>query len=607
MCGIIGIASNKPVSINIINSLKKLEYRGYDSAGLATLTDDSINEKKCSGRVEELEKILFKAPSNGNIGIGHVRWATHGVPNIINAHPHSSEQVSVVHNGIIENSDEIKRELVSKGLKFKSQTDTEVITLLITEALKEKENDPLKSVYKTLKKLKGSFALGIIFKNFSNIIIGARRGSPLAVGYSKEENYIGSDSYALKSMTNKISYLDDGELCVLTKDQISFYDESLKKVNKKIHTMSESETAIDKGEYKHFMLKEIYEQPITIKNCISEYVDSLKKNINIINFPIEPNNINKIVLVGCGTAYNSCLTAKYWFEELTTTDVEIDIASEFRYRKLKFNSKNLYIFVSQSGETADTAAALDLCKKNNVKTCSIVNVIESTIARNSDWVLPIHAGTEIGVASTKAFLGQLTVLYILCLKIAIVRKDIDERKYEKNINNLKKLPEAIKECINIESNVQLMAKEFLSAKGSMFLGRGSSFPIALEGALKLKELSYLHAEGYPAGEMKHGPLALIEEGLPVIILAPKDKYFEKTLSNMQEVIARGGKILFITDNKKNSLNENIRFGLRVPYLDNLLSPILLTLPLQLLAYHVALLKNCDVDKPRNLAKSVTVE
>ena len=605
MCGIIGIASNKPVSINIINSLKKLEYRGYDSAGLATLTEDNINEKKCSGRVEELEKILFKTPSNGNIGIGHVRWATHGVPNIVNAHPHSSEQVSVVHNGIIENSDEIKRELVSKGLKFKSQTDTEVITLLITESLKE--NEPLKSVYKTLKKLKGSFALGIIFKNFSNIIIGARRGSPLAVGYSKEENYIGSDSYALKSMTNKISYLDDGELCVLTKDQISFYDESLKKINKKIHTMSESETAIDKGEYKHFMLKEIYEQPITIKNCISEYVDSLKKNINIINFPIEPNNINKIVLVGCGTAYNSCLTAKYWFEELTTIDVEIDIASEFRYRKLKFNSKNLYIFVSQSGETADTAAALDLCKKNNVKTCSIVNVIESTIARNSDWVLPIHAGTEIGVASTKAFLGQLTVLYILCLKLAIVRKDIDERTYEKNINNLKKLPEAIQECINIESNVQLMAKEFLSAKGSMFLGRGSSFPIALEGALKLKELSYLHAEGYPAGEMKHGPLALIEEGLPVIILAPKDKYFEKTLSNMQEVIARGGKILFITDNKKDSLNENIRFGLRVPHLDNLLSPILLTLPLQLLAYHVALLKNCDVDKPRNLAKSVTVE
>jgi len=606
MCGIIGIASNKPVSINIINSLKKLEYRGYDSAGLATLADNIINEKKCSGRVEELEKILFKTPSNGNIGIGHVRWATHGVPNIVNAHPHSSEQVSVVHNGIIENSDELKQELETKGINFKSQTDTEVVTLLINEALNE--NKPLESVFKTLKKLKGSFALGIIFKDFPNIIIGARRGSPLAVGYSKEENYIGSDSYALKSMTNKISYLDDGELCVLTKDEVSFYDANLKKVNKKTITLSESEDTNDKGEYKHFMLKEIVEQPDTVKNCIDEYVDSLKKNINILNFPIEPQNINKIILIGCGTAYNSCLTAKYWFEELTSIDVEIDIASEFRYRKLKFNSNNLYIFVSQSGETADTAAALDICKKNNVKTCSIVNVIESTIARNTDWVLPIHAGMEIGVASTKAFLGQLTVLYILCLKLAFVRKDIDEKMYIKNISNLKKLPEQIKKCIKkSESVIQVMAKEFISAKGSMFLGRGSSFPIAMEGALKLKELSYLHAEGYPAGEMKHGPLALIEEGLPVIVIAPKDKYFEKTISNMQEVIARGGKILFITDNKKESLNENIRFGLRVPHIDNFLSPILLTLPLQILAYHVALLKNCDVDKPRNLAKSVTVE
>ena len=605
MCGIIGIASSKPVSINIINSLKKLEYRGYDSAGLATLTHNRINEKKCSGRVEELEKILFKTPSKGNIGIGHVRWATHGVPNFINAHPHSSEQVSVVHNGIIENSDEIKKDLESKGIKFKSQTDTEVVTLLITESLKNEQ--PLESVFKTLKQLKGSFALGIIFKNFPDIIIGARRGSPLAVGYSTEENYIGSDSYALKSMTNKISYLDNGELCVLTKDHVNFYDESLKKINKKIYTMSENESKADKGEYKHYMLKEIFEQPNTVKNCISEYVDSTKKNINVLNFSIEPQNINKIILIGCGTAYNSCLTAKYWFEELCSVDVEVDIASEFRYRKLKFNPKNLYIFVSQSGETADTAAALDICKKNNVKTCSIVNVIESTIARNSDWVLPIYAGTEIGVASTKAFLGQLTVLYILCLKLAFERKDIDVNTYTKNIINLKKLPEAIKKCINNENSVQLMAKEFISAKGSMFLGRGSSFPIALEGALKLKELSYLHAEGYPAGEMKHGPLALIEEGLPVIILAPKNKYFEKTISNMQEVIARGGKILFITDNKKDSLNENIRFGFRVPHLDNLLSPILLTLPLQMLAYHVALLKNCDVDKPRNLAKSVTVE
>ena len=605
MCGIIGIASSKPVSLNIINSLKKLEYRGYDSAGLATLVNNEINEKKCSGRVDELEKILFKSPSKGNLGIGHVRWATHGVPNIVNAHPHSSDIVSVVHNGIIENSDEIKKNLELQGIKFKSQTDTEVITLLITEALKN--NDPLEAVSTTLKKLKGSFALGIIFKNYNDIIIGARRGSPLAVGYSNDENYLGSDSYALKTMTNKISYLEDGDLCILSKDKVEFYDLKKNKINKKIYILSNDENTSDKGDYKNFMSKEIFEQPTTAKNCINEYIDVLKKDINIYNFPIIPEKINKIILIGCGTAYHSCLVAKYWFEELTTLEIEIDIASEFRYRKLRFNSNNLYIFVSQSGETADTSAALDLCKKNNVKTCSIVNVVESTIARNSDWVLPIHAGPEIGVASTKAFLGQMLVLYILCLKIAKTRNDINEKVYQDNIKNLKILPEAIKECLKIESSVQVMAKEFLDAKGSMFLGRGLSFPIALEGALKLKELSYLHAEGYPAGEMKHGPLALIEEGLPVIVIAPKDKYFEKTISNMQEVIARGGKILFITDKKKELINENIRFGIRVPSIDNLLSPILLTIPLQLLAYHVALLKNCDIDKPRNLAKSVTVE
>ena len=605
MCGIIGIASNKPVSINIVNSLKKLEYRGYDSAGIATLKNNLINEKKCSGRVDELEKILFKNPTDGNIGIGHVRWATHGVPNIINAHPHSSENVSVVHNGIIENSDDLKKELELKGAKFKSDTDTEVITLLITEELKKSE--PLKSVFRTIKKLKGSFALGIIFKDFSDIIIGARRGSPLAVGYSNKENYLGSDSYALKSMTNKISYLDDGELCMLSKDNVSFYDSNEKKINKKIHIVSDDENNSDKGDYKNFMSKEIFEQPLTAKKCVSEYIDSLKKDINIYNFPLDPKKIKKIILIGCGTAYHSCLVAKYWLEELTTIDIEIDIASEFRYRNLKFGSNNLYIFVSQSGETADTAAALDICKKNNVKTCSVVNVVESTIARNSDWVLPIHAGPEIGVASTKAFLGQLIVLYILSLKISLMREDINKTEYVKKIENLEKLSDSIKKTLSLETNIQLMAKEFLNARGSMFLGRGSSFPIALEGALKLKELSYLHAEGYPAGEMKHGPLALIEEGLPVIVIAPKDKYFEKTLSNMQEVISRGGKIFFITNIKKDSISENIRFGIRVPHLDELLSPILLAVPLQLLAYHVALLKNCDIDKPRNLAKSVTVE
>ncbi len=605
MCGIIGIASNKAVSTNIINSLKKLEYRGYDSAGLATLDNNVINEKKCSGRVEHLEKILFKSPNLGNLGIGHVRWATHGIPNEVNAHPHSSDVVSVVHNGIIENSNELKRELESKKLEFKSQTDTEVITLLITQELKS--NKPIDAVFNTLKKLKGSFALGIIFKNHKDIIIGARRGSPLAVGFSKDENYLGSDSYALKSMTNKISYLDDGDLCVLTKNNVDFYDVKMNKINKKVFILSEDENITEKGDYKNYMSKEIFEQPNTVKTCINEYVDSLRENINFYNFPLKPDLINKIILIGCGTAYHSCLVAKYWFEEFTSIDVEIDIASEFRYRNIKFSDKNLYIFVSQSGETADTAAALDLCKKNNVKTCSIVNIVESTIARNSDWVLPIYAGPEIGVASTKAFMGQMLVLYMLSLKIAKIREDLNEKDYKEKIKNLINLPSLVKKCLNTENKIQIIAKDFLNAKGSMFLGRGTSFPIASEGALKLKELSYLHAEGYPAGEMKHGPLALIEDGLPVIIIAPKDKYYEKTISNMQEVIARGGKILLITDYKIDILNENVRFGIRVPFVENSLSPFLLTVPLQLLAYHVALLKNCDIDKPRNLAKSVTVE
>ena len=605
MCGIIGIASNKSVSMNIINSLKKLEYRGYDSAGLATLNNNEINEKKCSGRVEQLEKILFKTSAEGNLGIGHVRWATHGVPNTINAHPHSTEIVSVVHNGIIENSNDLKKQLELKGLKFKSQTDTEVITLLLTNELIT--HQPLDAVHKTLKQLKGSFALGIIFKNFEDIIIGARRGSPLAVGYSKDENYLGSDSYALKTMTNKISYLDDGDICVLTKDNVSFYDVKKNKINKEVFILSDDKNISDKGDYKNFMSKEIFEQPITAKNCIHEYVDKIRDDINFYNFPIKPQSINKIVLVGCGTAYHSCLVAKYWFEAFTSLNIETDIASEFRYRNVRFNKNNLYLFVSQSGETADTAAALDLCKKNGIKTCSIVNVVESSIARNSDWVLPIHAGPEIGVASTKAFIGQMLVIYMLCLKISDLRGDMKKKDYQKKIGNIKKLPDLLERCLKVEDKIQLVAKDFLDSKGSMFLGRGTSFPIALEGALKLKELSYLHAEGYPAGEMKHGPLALIENGLPVIVIAPHDKYFHKTVSNMQEVIARGGKILLITDSNENIVNENIRFKIDLPLVEESLSPFLFTIPLQLLAYHVALLKKCDIDKPRNLAKSVTVE
>ena len=605
MCGIIGIASKKAVSSNIIHSLKKLEYRGYDSAGIATIDSNEINEKKCIGRVDNLEKILFKSPANGIIGIGHVRWATHGTPSQVNAHPHSSDNVSVVHNGIIENSNELKRILEEKGYKFKSQTDTEVITFLLTDFLKD--FNLVDAINKTLNKLNGSFALGIIFKKYSNTVVGARRGSPLAVGYGPGENYLGSDSYALKSMTKKITYLEDGEVCLITNDKIEFYNSKNKKINKEILILSNDKFTAEKGDYKDFMSKEINEQNYTAKTCIKEYIDKIRKEINIYNFPISPKNIEKIVLIGCGTAYHSCITARYWFEELTSIPIEIDVASEFRYRKIKFNQNYLYIFVSQSGETADTFAALDKCKKNNVKTCSVINVVESSIARLSDFVLPIHAGPEIGVASTKAFIGQMLVLYILAIKIAETRKDIDKLNYEKQIDELIKLPELIDRTLKCQDKTEIIAKDFLKAKGAMFLGRGLSFPIALEGALKLKELSYLHAEGYPAGEMKHGPLALIEEGLPVVILAPKDRYFEKTISNMQEVIARGGKVILITNEKNKVISENIRFTLEIPMTSENLTPFLMTIPLQFLAYHVASLKNCDIDKPRNLAKSVTVE
>ena len=606
MCGIVGIISSKEVSSRIINSLKKLEYRGYDSAGIATLVNGEINEVKCEGRVDRLEKDINNFNLKGEIGIGHVRWATHGKPSKINAHPHSSEQVSIVHNGIIENSTILKKFLEKKGYLFKSQTDTEVIAHLVTDYLKK--NSLKDTITKVLKKLHGSFALGIIFKGQNDLIVGARRGSPLAVGYGPNENYLGSDSYALKSMTNKISYLDDGEICFVKKDQIEFFDSKGKKVNKKIMNMSKDELNYDKGDYKYFMEKEIDEQPATIKACINEYIDKFNNQINIYNFPWEINSINSVMLIGCGTAFHSCLITKYWMEQNTNLDVSVDIASEFRYRKVRFKKDCLYIFVSQSGETADTYAALDLCKKNKVKTCAVVNVIESSIARDADLVLPIYCGQEIGVASTKAFIGQMLVLYILTTKISFDQKFINLDEYKVKIKNLLNLSTYAKKTLKIDQKILDIGKIFAEAKGSMFLGRGFSFPIALEGALKLKELAYVHAEGYPAGEMKHGPLALIEEGMPVVVLAPRDEHYKKTISNMQEVIARGAKVLLITNkNKDEVISENIWEIIEVDQLEDELIPFLMTIPLQKLAFYSALEKGYDIDKPRNLAKSVTVE
>ena len=606
MCGIVGITSTKKVSATILNSLRKLEYRGYDSAGIATLESGIIKEVKCEGRVDALEQNLSKQKLEGNIGIGHVRWATHGVPSTVNAHPHSSDKVSVVHNGIIENSTILKKLLIKKGYVFKSQTDTEVIVHLITEYLKK--NDLKNSIIKMLKRVHGSFALGIIFQDQPNLIVGARRGSPLAVGYGPNENYLGSDSYALKSMTNKVTYLDDSEFCIIKKDNVEFFDEKGNKVNKKVLELSKNEEEYEKGDYKHFMAKEIDEQPSTIKNCVNEYINKLSNSINIYNFPWKHKDISSVLFIGCGTAYHSCLMAKYWFEQMTNLDVNVDIASEFRYRKNKFKKDCLYVFVSQSGETADTYAALDLCNKNNLKTCSIVNIVESSIARDSQFVLPIHCGPEIGVASTKAFLGQMLVLYILCLKLSYERNEIDKKTFSSKVKSLLELSKNIKKTLSTEDQIQTVCKSFVDAKGSMFLGRGFSYPIALEGALKLKELAYVHAEGYPAGEMKHGPLALIEDGMPVVVLAPRDEYFKKTISNMQEVIARGAKVLLITNKSKDEvLHENIWQSIKVENTNDDLLPFLITIPLQKLAYHSALNKGYDIDKPRNLAKSVTVE
>ena len=606
MCGIIGIVSYKDTTVRILDSLKKLEYRGYDSAGISTIANGEIVENKCAGKVADLEKLIKKTSLSGNIGIGHVRWATHGIPNEINAHPHSSEDVSVVHNGIIENSSILKKKLIEKGHFFKSQTDTEVVTHLITEHLKKMSY--LAAVFETLKELEGSFALGIIFKKFDNLIVGARRGSPLAVGYGDREKYLGSDSYALNSMTNEVSYLDDGDVCVISKDKIEFFDKNNKKIDKKIHQLSSDKSIYDKGSFKDFMSKEIFEQPEVIKKCINEYLDKIRKEINIVNFPIDPKKIAKVNLIACGTAYHACVLGKYWFEEFTNLDANVDVASEFRYRNNKIKDNELYIFVSQSGETADTIAALDFCKKNGAKTCSIVNVTESSLSRLSDLVLPIHVGPEVGVASTKAFTGQILVLLLFILKISRIRNEIKDDEYFDIVKDLEKIHSDVSLILDKKKLIEELANDFINIKGSIFLGRGLSYPIALEGALKFKELTYLHADGYPAGEMKHGPLALIENGMPVVMIAPKDRYYEKSISNMQEVIARGGKILLISDHlEQEDPHDNIWYEIKIPKINKFLSPFLTNIPLQLLAYYVALKKGHDIDKPRNLAKSVTVE
>ena len=606
MCGIIGLVSKKEVSSTLLEGLKRLEYRGYDSSGIATINNKKIERVRSKGNLSFLEEKLTNTSLPGNIGIGHTRWATHGSPEEKNAHPHITDKVAVVHNGIIENNNQLRNQLIEAGVKFSSDTDTEVVCHIITSYI----NSGLSaydSIRATMNDVRGTYAFGVLILNEPNKLFAVRGGSPLAIGSANNENFIGSDTYSLSAYSDNITYLKDGDVAEIENDSYRVFDHSNSLVEREKQSIIESVTLSEKGIFKHFMSKEIHEQPEVIAKSLSNYIDMDNGVLSIPSLPYDLSTITNVTLVACGSSYYAGLVARDWFEKFTNVKVDVEIASEFRYREPPMVSNGLTIFISQSGETADTLAALKHCKSLGQKTVSIVNVGDSSMCRNSDASLKIYAGPEIGVASTKAFLGQMLVLYLLILKISKERDEIDEENYKKLISDLIKLPDFVKQTLSKQKDIQIIARDFVTAKGTMYLGRGYSYPIAMEGALKLKELSYIHAEGYAAGEMKHGPLALIEDGMPVIVLAPKDRYFEKTISNMQEVIARGGKVIMITDDTSTTMSENIRFKFQIPKTNSTLNPFLLSIPLQFLAYHVALLKNCDIDKPRNLAKSVTVE
>ncbi len=608
MCGIVGIISNREVTPLLINGLKRLEYRGYDSAGVATLVGDKIERRRAKGKIINLEKKIAEEPLPGTIGIGHTRWATHGVPNEANAHPHATKYVAVVHNGIIENYRELKAELEELGHKFESETDTEVVVHLISQKIEE-GCTPQEAVSKSLKRLKGAFALGILFAGHQELMIGARKGSPLAIGYGDGEMFLGSDALALAPLTQKISYLEDGDWAVLTRDGVTVYDENDCKVERKVILSATSGAMIGKGEYRHFMLKEIYEQPQVIGDTLNTMINQDMDTITLPNLPFDLKDVTRMTIVACGTSYYAGLVAKYWIETIARVAVDIDVASEFRYRSPVLDKGGLALFISQSGETADTLAALRYCKEHGQKIVSIVNVAESSMARESDCVLRTLAGPEIGVASTKAFTTQLTLL--ACFAIALGRaKGTLPRDEEVRLSRaLVEVPSRVADVLNNDERIEKIAQDIIAdARDVLYLGRGSSFPIAMEGALKLKEISYIHAEGYASGEMKHGPIALIDETVPVVVVAPSDELFDKTVSNMQEVIARGGKVVFFGDSKGVSkVSDRSAAAIVLPEVDPFVAPILYAVPVQLLAYHTAVAKGTDVDQPRNLAKSVTVE
>jgi len=608
MCGIVGILGRAPVADQIVDSLRRLEYRGYDSAGVATLEGDRLARRRAEGKLKNLEARLKAEPLSGHAGIGHTRWATHGKPTENNAHPHATDRVAVVHNGIIENFRELRQMLEKQGAKFSSETDTEVVAHLVNSYLL-KGASPVDAVKAALSQLRGAFALGFIFADNNDLMIGARNGPPLAIGYGDGEMYLGSDAIALGPFTDTVAYLEDGDWVVLTRNSAVIHDKNNAIVHRDAIKHSAATSLVDKANYRHFMAKEIHEQPEVVGHTLARYVDMATERVSLpLKLPFDFKDIQRISIVACGTASYAGYVAKYWFERLSRVPVETDVASEFRYREAPLRKGDLAIFISQSGETADTLAALRYAKEQGVHTLSVVNVPTSTIARESETMLPTLAGPEIGVASTKAFTCQLMVLAALAVAAGKARGELSDADETKLVHGLVEIPRLMAAALTIEPQIEKLARDIAKSKDVLYLGRGTSYPLALEGALKLKEISYIHAEGYAAGELKHGPIALIDENMPVVVIAPFDRVFEKTVSNMQEVAARGGNIILMTD-AKGAAEATIESLVTIvlPDMAATFTPMVYAIPVQLLAYHTAVIMGTDVDQPRNLAKSVTVE
>jgi len=608
MCGIIGILGTTAVAPQLVDSLKRLEYRGYDSAGVATLEGGHIDRRRAPGKLRNLEGLLGRQPLAGVAGIGHTRWATHGAPTESNAHPHATARVAVVHNGIIENFLALREELTAKGARFESETDTEVVAHLVSVEL-DAGKTPVEAVAGVLRRLEGAFALALLFAGEEDLLIVARRGSPLAIGLGEGEMYVGSDAIALAPFTDSIIYLDEGDWAVVTRAGAKIFDAEDRPVERPVQKSAASVYLVDKGHHRHFMAKEIYEQPDVISHTLANYIDMTAERVRLAdNLPFDFRNLSRITISACGTAYYAGLVSKYWFEKFARLPVDIDIASEFRYREAPMEKGGLALFVSQSGETADTLASLRYCAGEEQHIASIVNVKESTIARESEVIFPTLAGPEIGVASTKAFTCQLAVLACLAVAAGRARGHLSEIDEKRLVHALIEVPRFIAAALHLESEIEKLARDIAKAADVLYLGRGTNFPLALEGALKLKEISYIHAEGYAAGELKHWPIALIDENMPVIIIAPYDHIFEKTVSNMQEVAARGGKIILITDERgAAAASIDTVKTLVMPDMPATVMPLVYAVPVQLLAYHTAVFMGTDVDQPRNLAKSVTVE